>query len=159
MNFFGTRKVGEIISRFMDASKVRDAISGATLTIMIDTLMAIAGAIILYLQNATLFVIALIIAIVYGVIVFSFNKPVKKINQEQMEQNAQLTSYLVESLNGIETVKSFNAEEEASLKTEGKFIKLLRSIFKSEQTEFFEYTNQCRFVIFSKICYCFKIRS
>ena len=132
MNFFGTRKVGEIISRFMDASKVRDAISGATLTIMIDTLMAIAGAIILYLQNATLFVIALIIAIVYGVIVFSFNKPVKKINQEQMEQNAQLTSYLVESLNGIETVKSFNAEEEASLKTEGKFIKLLRSIFKSQ---------------------------
>ena len=40
MNFFGTRKVGEIVSRFNDASKVRDAISGATLTIMIDTLMA-----------------------------------------------------------------------------------------------------------------------
>jgi ATP-binding cassette subfamily B protein len=97
---------------------------------MLDTLMAIAGAIILYLQNGALFVIALIIAVAYGVIVFTFNKPVKKINQEQMEQNAQLTSYLVESLNGIETVKSFNAEEEASLKTEGKFIKLLRSIFK-----------------------------
>lgn len=54
MNFFGTRKVGEIISRFNDASKVRDAISGATLTIMIDTLMAIAGAIILYTQNPKL---------------------------------------------------------------------------------------------------------
>ena len=36
MNFFGTRKVGEIISRFNDSSKVRDAISGATLTIMIN---------------------------------------------------------------------------------------------------------------------------
>lgn len=46
MNFFGTRKVGEIISRFNDAGKVRDAISGATLTIMIDTLMAVAGAVI-----------------------------------------------------------------------------------------------------------------
>ena len=42
MNFFGTRKVGEIISRFNDAGNVRDAISGATLTIMIDTLMAVA---------------------------------------------------------------------------------------------------------------------
>lgn len=41
MNFFGTRRVGEIISRFQDAGKVRDAISGATLTIMIDTIMAI----------------------------------------------------------------------------------------------------------------------
>lgn len=46
MNFFGTRKVGEIVSRFNDASKVRDAISGATLTIMIDTIMAVAGGII-----------------------------------------------------------------------------------------------------------------
>ncbi len=130
MNFFGTRKVGEIVSRFMDASKVRDAISGATLTIMIDTLMAIAGAIILYTQNAMLFVISVIIAAIYAVIVFAFNKPIKAVNQEQMEQNAQLTSYLVESLNGIETVKTFNAESEASLKTEGKFVKLLRSIFK-----------------------------
>jgi len=48
MNFFGMRKVGEIVSRFMDASKVREAISGATLTIMIDTILAVAGGIILY---------------------------------------------------------------------------------------------------------------
>lgn len=31
MNFFGTRKVGEVISRFQDASSIRDAISNATL--------------------------------------------------------------------------------------------------------------------------------
>lgn len=31
MNFFGTRKVGEIISRFQDASSIRDAISDARL--------------------------------------------------------------------------------------------------------------------------------
>ncbi|EGD49737.1 ABC-type bacteriocin transporter [Ruminiclostridium papyrosolvens DSM 2782] len=130
MNFFGTRKVGEIVSRFMDASKVRDAISGATLTIMIDTFMALAGAVILYTQNSALFIIAAIIGAIYGIIVFVFNKPIKKINQEQMEENSQLTSYLVESLNGIETVKAFNAEGEASLKTETRFIKLLRSIFK-----------------------------
>ncbi|MEY8547940.1 cysteine peptidase family C39 domain-containing protein, partial [Clostridium sporogenes] len=48
MNFFGTREVGEIISRFNDASKIRDAISGATLTMMIDSLMVIIGGIFLY---------------------------------------------------------------------------------------------------------------
>lgn len=49
MNFFGSRKIGEIVSRFNDASNVRDAISGAALTIMIDTFMAAAGAVILYM--------------------------------------------------------------------------------------------------------------
>ena len=129
MNFFGTRRVGEIISRFNDASKVRDAISGATLTIMIDTLMAIAGAIILYMQNAKLFGITAIIVVLYFVIVLGFNSWYEKLNRTQMENNAQLTSYMVESLNGIQTVKSYNAERKVNLETEKKFVKLLRSIF------------------------------
>ncbi len=129
MNFFGTRKVGEIISRFNDAGQVRDAISGATLTIMIDTIMAIAGAIILYIQNAKLFGITIIIVILYVIIVFSFNKWYEKLNRKQMENSAQLTSYMVESLNGIQTVKSYNAERKTNRETEIRFVKLLRSIF------------------------------
>lgn len=82
MNFFGTRKVGEIISRFNDASKVRDAISGATLTMMIDTLMVIGGGVILYLQSGRLFIITIIIAILYAVIVFCFNKTYRDKNEK-----------------------------------------------------------------------------
>lgn len=130
MNFFGTRKVGEIISRFNDASKVRDTISGATLTIMIDTIMAVAGGIILYMQNGNMFAVTLVVVILYFIIVFSFNKWYKKLNEAQMENNAQLTSYMVESLNGIQTVKAYNAEQKVNLETETKFIRLLRSIFK-----------------------------
>ena len=129
MNFFGTRKVGEIISRFNDASKVRDANSGATLTIMIDTLMAIAGAIILFIQNPKLFAIAVIMIILYSIIVVSFNKWYENLNRKQMEDNAQLTSYMVESLSGVQTVKAYNAEPKVNLETEKKFVKLLRSIF------------------------------
>ena len=135
MNFFGTRKVGEIISRFTDASKVRDAISGATLTIMIDTFMAVAGAIILYMQNATMFAIAFLMVVLYGVIVIVFNKQFKKLNEKEMEDNAQLTSYLVESLNGIQTVKAYNAERKVNQETESKFVKLLKSVFSLCMTE------------------------
>lgn len=130
MNFFGTRKVGEIISRFNDASKVRDAISGAALTIMIDTLMAVAGGVILYRQNACMFGVTAIVIVLYFIIVLSFNRWYKKLNQTQMEDNAQLTSYMVESLNGIQTVKAYNAEEKVELETEKKFNRLLKSAFR-----------------------------
>lgn len=129
MSFFGTRKVGEIVSRFNDASKVRDAISGATLTIMIDTFMAVAGAIILYMQNTKMFGVALIVVLLYGVIVITFNNHYKRLNERTMEDNAQLTSYLVESLNGMQTIKAYNAERKADRETEKRFVKLLRSIF------------------------------
>jgi ATP-binding cassette subfamily B protein len=131
MSFFGTRKVGEIISRFQDASKIREAITSASLTIMLDTIMAIAGGVILYIQNASMFAIAFIVVALYGVIVFSFNKPLRNVNRKSMEENAQLTSFLVESLNGIETVKSFNSERSADIETEKKFVKLQRTVFKN----------------------------
>lgn len=135
MNFFGTRKVGEIISRFNDAGKVRDAISGATLTIMIDTLMAIVGGLILFNQNAKLFLITLIMLIFYTIIVIMFNKNYEKLNRKQMENNAQLTSYMIESLNGIETIKAFNSERHVKVESEFRFIRLLKSIFKLASLE------------------------
>jgi len=130
LEFFGTRRVGEIVSRFMDASKIREAISGATLTIMIDTFMAIFGGFILYSYNATLFGVVLIMLVLYCVLVFAFNKPIKEANREIMEQNSQLSSYLIESLNGIETVKAFNAERGSKLRTELGFVNLLKKTFK-----------------------------
>ncbi len=66
----------------------------------------------------------------YAVLVLVFNKLYRKANKKQMEDNAQLKSYLVESLDGIQTVKAFNGEPEVQTKTEFKSVKLLRSIFK-----------------------------
>ncbi|WP_336635702.1 peptidase domain-containing ABC transporter [Lysinibacillus fusiformis] len=130
MNFFSTRKVGEIISRIMDASKVREALSGATLTIVLDTMMVIVGAVILYTQSAFLFGITLVMVPVYILIVWLFKKAYENINRREMEENAQLNAYLVESLNGVETIKAYNAEKATKDELEKRFIKFLKSIFK-----------------------------
>ncbi|ABK87847.1 TPA: peptidase domain-containing ABC transporter [Bacillus cereus] len=130
LNFFETRKVGEVISRFMDAGKIRDALSTITVTLMIDTLMVVMGAILLYVHNSILFGITLLLVPLYICIIILFHKPYQKINREEMESNANLTSYLVESLNGITTVKSYNAEREVFFQTEKRFVKLLKYVFK-----------------------------
>lgn len=96
---------------------------------MIDTLMAVAGAVILYMQNAKMFGIAVMIVVLYMFIVVAFHKWYERLNRKQMEDNAQLTSYLVESLNGIQTVKAYNAERKANRETEVKFVTLLKSVF------------------------------
>lgn len=132
MNFFGTREIGEVISRFNDASKIRQAISGVALTMMIDVFMVLIGGFILYYQSPLLFGITIVPLVLYGIIVFVFKSNIEKVNRETMEGNAKLTSYLVESLNGIETIKAFNAEREVNLETEKRFIKFIKAIFKNE---------------------------
>ncbi|MBX4262528.1 peptidase domain-containing ABC transporter (plasmid) [Clostridium estertheticum] len=131
MSFFGTREVGEIISRFNDASKIREAISGVTLTMMIDVFMVIIGGTILYSQSSLLFGFTLVPLICYGIIVVVFKNQIEKVNRETMESNAKLTSYLVQSLSGIETIKAFNAEREVNAETEKRFVKLIKAIFRN----------------------------
>ena len=131
MNFFGTRRIGEIVARFNDASKIREAIANATLTLMIDSLMVIVGGIVLFAQDAMLFGICVVIVLIYAAIIIIFNKPIRDTNERQLEENAQLTSYLVESLNGIETIKAFHSEEKSQTKTDKLFVKFLKSAFKN----------------------------
>lgn len=129
MNFFQTRTVGEVISRLDDAYKIRSAISGATLTVMIDGFMMIIGGITLYCESSFLFLITLTPLILYFIIVFAFKKFIAETNRDTMHSQAELTSYLVQCLNGVETIKSFNGEKQISLNIEKKFVKFMKDIF------------------------------
>lgn len=128
--FFGTRKTGELMSRFSDTSKIRETISTATVSIMIDSVMAIAVGIYLFTISPILFYIALVIILVYGIIVFLYKKPIKRINHEIMEGNSQVESYLKESIDGIETIKSYQYEETTKNKTRHLFTRNVDKIVK-----------------------------
>lgn len=129
MKFYSMRDTGEIISRFNDASSIRDIVSEASLTIMMDTIMAVVGAIVLFNSNRLLFLISVVMLILYGIIVFVYNKPIKKINRKTMEMNAKVTSQFVETINGIETIKAFNQEKNEKEKTDKLYRKFLKKVF------------------------------
>ncbi|MCL2808176.1 MAG: peptidase domain-containing ABC transporter, partial [Coriobacteriia bacterium] len=103
-------KTGELMSRFSDASRVRDALAQTILTLIFDSAMVIVGAFLLLNQNMFLFLISLGVFAVYSLAVMLFVRPMRNINREIMSQYAFVSSYLKESIDGITTVKSFNAE-------------------------------------------------
>lgn len=129
MKFYSMRDTGEIISRFNDASSIRDIVSDASLTIMMDTIMAVVGAVVLFNCNRLLFLISVVVLILYGIIAFIYNKPIKKINRKIMEMNSKVTSQFVETINGIETIKVFNQEKNEETKTDKLYKKFLKKIF------------------------------
>lgn len=129
MKFYSMRDTGEIISRFNDASSIRDIVSEASLTIMMDTIMAVVGAVVLFNSNRLLFLISVVMLILYGIIVFVYNKPIKKINRKIMEMNSKVTSQFIETVNGIETIKAFNKEENEKEKTDKMYRKFLKKVF------------------------------
>lgn len=126
-----TRKTGEYLSRFSDADSIRDAVSGATLTLILDSIMVIGCGVILYMENSTLFYISFVVILLYAIIILMYKKPLENVNREAMEDNARVQSYLKESIDGIETLKVHTAESSAKDKNNSKFTKLIGSIFKN----------------------------
>ncbi len=131
INFFGTRNTGELISRFSDTDKIRETISTTTLSMMLDTIMAIACGIFLFIISHTLFIMTVIVMLLYAIVVLAFRKPIKNINHDIMEQDARVTSYLKESIDGIEEIKASGYENIAKSKTADTFGKLVDKIVKS----------------------------
>jgi ATP-binding cassette subfamily B protein len=67
----------------------------------------------------------------FFLIFLGFNKLNKKYMRKIMEKSADLESHLVESLNAIITIKRFGLEDFANLKTENRFVRLLKDTYSA----------------------------
>jgi ATP-binding cassette subfamily B protein len=127
LSFFDSRKTGEILSRFGDAQNVRSALSQASISIVMDTLMLIVVGPFLYVMNSTLFLIVLATVPLSSIVVWVFSIYYRKQYREQKAQNADVQSYLVEMVHGISTVKALNAQERVFWEYEKKQMKAINT--------------------------------
>lgn len=130
MKFFASRKVGDILTRFSDAFTIKNILTSVSLSLIMDIVMAVVSASILYVMNEKLFVVIIVLTIISAALIYIFKAPYKKINLEQMEAEARLNSHIIESLKGIETIKVHAAEEKSIEKLENEYIRNLRIAFK-----------------------------
>lgn len=138
MSFFSTRKSGEIISRFLDANKIIDALASATLSIFLDIGMVIVIGLTLFVQNRELFLIALGTVPFYIVAIVIFVKSFDHLNEEEMAAGATVNSSIIESLKGIETIKAYNGEEKIYEKVDRQFVLLMKKSFKNNSLNNFQ---------------------
>lgn len=129
--FFDTMRVGEITSRINDAVKIRVFINDVVISLAVNLFIVIFSFGLMFLYNWKLALSVLVIIPFYLLIYFLSNRINKKLQRRLMENSADLESQLVESLNSATTIKRFGLESWANLKTEGNFVRLLKTIYKS----------------------------
>ena len=139
--FFDTMRVGEIISRIGDAVKIRAFINGVALNLSVNILVLIFSFVIMFTYYWKLALIMLLVIPLYGLVYYIINRLNKKTERKVMEQAADLESQLVESLNAASTIKHFGLEDFANIKTEVRFIALLKTGFKSALNSVFSNTS------------------
>jgi ATP-binding cassette subfamily B protein len=130
-------RVGEIISRVNDAVKIRAFINDVIINLAVNVFIVLLAFALMFTYYWKLALVILLIVPLYSVIYFVTNRLNKKVERRLMENAADLESQLVESLNSVHTIKSFGLESFTNLKTEIKFITLLKTIYRSGTNSIF----------------------
>lgn len=106
LKFFKYRESGEILSRYQSLTDLQNLLVNMFLTVILESIMAFTGAIILIYISLDLFLLVTIIVIIYAVIVICFIKPLKHYMRKIADNDADILTHLNETIDGLERIKS-----------------------------------------------------
>lgn len=108
--FFDTRKIGDMVARMNDTSRIQKTISKIIGSIVIDVLLVIVVSIAIFSYNKTLGYTILLWFPLLTLVVVLYSPKIKKQQKEVMQSYARNESNYIDTINGIETIKNNNKE-------------------------------------------------
>ena len=136
LSYFENRRVGDTIARVREVENIRSFLTGTPLTSILDMMFVIIYVVIMFFYSSTLSFIVLaivpIIAIIYGFVTPIFKKRL----DEKFYTGSEVQSFMVESMTGIHTIKSFALEPKMERKWEDLAAEYTKTGFKTSKLVF-----------------------
>ncbi|MBX9689894.1 MAG: peptidase domain-containing ABC transporter [Candidatus Obscuribacterales bacterium] len=132
LKYFEQRSTGDILARFNENARITAFLSGNTITVLLDAVMAIVYIGVLFYYNwtfglATVFYIVLLMAAVSA-----YTPLLRGYSNEIFKKNVANDSCVIETVHGIEKIKSAAAESRTRWKWEILFVDKLAVQFKQQ---------------------------
>lgn len=128
--YFENRKVGNIIARVRELDQIREFIANKSVTVILDVLFSFVFVIMMFIYSVKLTLIALGFVSVIALLYFFITPELRRRLEEKFQMGAHSNSYLVESVTGMQTVKSLAIEGSMQKKWEGHLSNYVESGFK-----------------------------
>ena len=110
LNFYSKRSVGEVNSRVFELENIRSFLTGTALTAILDAIFSIIYILVMLMYSVLLTFCALAVIPFFISLTLIVSPILRSQFREQAKARAKVSGHLVESLNGIETVKGQNFE-------------------------------------------------
>ena len=132
---YKNRTTGEMIARIQDISVIRSFLATVILSSLMDLPLFFISGSLLYGIHEKLFFIAFITLIMYIMIFCIYQKQIQKKVEQLEEESAKVTSYMVESISGYESVFGSHLKEIVEQTFEQKYTKYIKGVKKLEYTQ------------------------
>ncbi len=131
--FFDNMRTGELVSRVNDAMRIRVFINDIAFGMIVNIFIMVLSLIIMFVYYWKLALLYLLVIPFYFIIYHINNKVNVKWQRKIMKSGAVLESQLMETIQGISTIRRFGTEAFFSQETENKFNPLMQSVFISSR--------------------------
>lgn len=128
-SYYKNKTTGEITSRINDLIYVKNMINKVILTVFLDIILFVSSGIILLFISPLLFLLLIVIIMIYLIILHIFRPVLKKYIDKNQNNSSLIESYLIESINGYETIKNMSNEDNVIDKMESIYVNALNDNF------------------------------
>lgn len=129
MVYFENRKVGNIAARIRELDNIRDFIANKSVSVILDLLFSIVFILMMLLYSVKLTFVSLAFVICIALIYFFITPILRARLEDKFQMGAASNSYLVESITGMQTIKSLAIEGSMRKYWEDYLAKYLKSSF------------------------------
>ncbi|MCF8077881.1 MAG: type I secretion system permease/ATPase [Desulfobacterales bacterium] len=127
--YFESRKVGNIAARVRELDTIREFITNKAVSVIIDLFFSLVFVAVMLLYSVELTLIVLGFVTVIALIYLVITPELRRRLEEKFQMTAASNSYLVESVTGMQTVKSLAVEGRMQKRWEDHLGRYVRSSF------------------------------
>jgi len=130
LGYFGVRRVGDSVARVRELENIRQFITGSALTLVIDLVFTGVFLGVMAWYSVTLTLLVLVSLPIYVAISMAVTPLFRARLDEKFKRGAENQSFLVESVTGIETLKSMAVEPQMQRRWEEQLAAYVTASFR-----------------------------
>lgn len=127
MNYFSTRHMGDVVSRFESIDSIRSMLSNGMVSALVDGIMAALTLIAMFVYAPKLSVIVLFTLLIYILLRWAMYRPFRLLNEEAIIASAKENTHFMESVRAAQTIKLFQKEADRQHQWQNKLATLMNT--------------------------------
>ena len=132
LGFFEKRHVGDLLSRFASMDAIQRTLTGSSLEVLIDGVLAIGMFIVMGIYSLRLTFVVLLVAACYALLRWALFRPLRDAVHEQLIFTAQQQTQFIESLRGIQTIKLYMGESDRLARWQNAVVDTLNASIRAQ---------------------------
>ncbi|MBB1520841.1 type I secretion system permease/ATPase [Aquipseudomonas guryensis] len=130
--YFQARRVGDSVARVRELENIRSFLTGNAITLILDVLFSVVFIAVMFVYSGWLTLVVLLSLPLYFLISFLITPVLRARLNESFSRGAENQAFLVETVNGIDTLKAMAVEPQITRKWDNQLAGYVAASFKTQ---------------------------